>query len=353
MAIKTIEMDLEYMNLIQNPPQTPQDMYSQAASNDRITCDTWRRPWIDQKHQNSKKYGPLGQKTIAPLFNKYKNQPCIVVGSGPSLAKNVHLLKNHVVKDVDGKDRELSWDEIGIPVISCLHNFHYLVDHGAHVDYFVTLDAGPVVTEEVWEGGLHEPDYYWEKTKDYTLLAYVSTHPTLLEKWQGKVMFFASPIPALDIYDEMQKDDPVYTLISSGGNVLGACVYIAKIMGCNPVIFTGADFCFSYTKQFHPWKSKYDGKLGHAFRAIDVYGNKVLTWQSYFNFAQWFNWLCMTIPGIYVNCTEGGIMGCSQDGILMQTNPMDLSRALKMYSFNFDIAKQCQKPTEPDNIILY
>lgn len=336
--IRSVEMEFQFKNYIERPPQKPEDMYKQSCQNDTVTIDHWTEKWVAHYKANLERFGDFSEHGIGGLFGTNDKRPAIVVGSGPSLANNIDEL---------AKVR-------GIPILSCLHNFHYMVDHGVDVKYFVTLDAGAVVLEEMFEGGQKTPQEYIEASKDYTLLAYVGTDPRLFDQWKGKVLLFNSPSAGGKYKEETEKLQPFNTMVSTGGNVLGACTYIAKgIMGSNPIIFTGADFCFSYTKQFHPWKSKYDGNVGEAIRAIDIWGNSVLTWQSYYNFKIWFDWLSQCVPGIYINCTEGGLMGSYPEGNISSVRQMLLKDCMFMFNMYKQMENQCVSPKENSEIILF
>jgi len=329
MTLRTVEMDFEFNNVIMAPPVSNAQLYQQACSNDGITIASWRKQWIDQIAANHKVYGPFKDKSLGLLHKKFNMQPAICVGSGPSLKFNGEQLKN--VKD--------------IPIISCLHNFHFFVDHELTCNYFVTLDAGEVTVEELYEGGTKTKEEYFEATKNYTLIAFIGSNPKLLELWKGPIYFFNCPVPDKEYNDKVNEIERFNMLISTGGNVLGACTYIAKgILGCNPICFIGADFSFSYTKKFHGWDSKYDSKLGHAIRAMDVYGNRVLTWQSYYNFKGWFDWLSMEVPGIYINCTEGGLMGAYPEGNLYSIRQMELKHFIRMYTLTNELDEMCLCP---------
>jgi hypothetical protein len=334
---KKVEIICDYQPYMENPPQA-RSLYGQACTNDAVTVNQWRDTWIRNAKVNHERFGPFKDRGLGKLWGIHRNSPAFVLGSGPSLRANAHLLK----------------DNPGIPVLSCLHNFHFLEDLGVNVDYYVSLDAGPVVIEEVSEGGSKTPDEYWDATKGKTLICYISTDPGLLEKWQGNVFFFNCPVPDVTILEEMDKQEPFHTFVSTGGNVLGASTYIAKaIMGCNPLVFLGADFSFSYLDKFHGWDSKYDKEIGHCIRTTDVYGNSVKTWPSYHNFKAWFDWLSMTVPGFYINCTEGGTFGAYAGGNIRSVIQMDLAEYLKMQKMCDEIKEQCVNPETGERKILF
>jgi hypothetical protein len=332
------EIILEYQNLIERAPIPPQALYGQACSNDTTTIDSWRDQWIAQIRANHKRFGSFKERGLGKLFGAHQYMPAIIAGAGPSLKVNAALLKNRG----------------GMPLISCLHNFHYLEDLGCPADYYVTLDAGEITIAEVSEGGKRSEDEYWALTKDRKLLAFIGTHPRLLEKWQGEIYFFNCPIPDEAIKAAVTELEPFYTFVSTGGNVLGACLYIAKgIMGCNPIAFVGADFAFGYDKKFHSWDSKYDANLGHVVKMVDVYGNKVLSWQSYANFKAWFDWVAEKVPGIYVNCTEGGTFGAYPEGNIASVIQMPLEKFVGMSHMNEHIRGQSEHPEILDPKILF
>jgi hypothetical protein len=336
--LKTVEMDFQYQPVIPRPPASPKDLYKQACSSDEITVNTWRDIWLRQVKANHKTYGPFHKRGIGQLYQKLLHKPCIVAGSGPSLKTNVKELANRK----------------GLPLISCLHNYQFFEDNGVTPDYYVTLDAGAVTIEEVSEGGKKTPEEYWESTKDKKLVAFIGSHPELLAKWKGEIYFYAAPIPDQALMDEIHALEPFHSYVSSGGNVLGASFYLAKaIMGANPIVFVGADFSFAYNNKFHAWDSKYDLNLGQVVLATDVFGMRVKTWQSYFNFKCWFESRCCSVPGQYINATEGGILGSYPDGNIEQIKQMALSDVIRMYSLSEEIEGQMKAPETKDLRILF
>ena len=307
--MRKAEVILEYQPYIDQPPIAPRDLHSEACKNDEVTINSWRKTWESNVKTNHERHGPFESRSIGQIYGKSHHKPVIIAGSGPSLKNNVSAMASR-------KD---------ITLVSCLHNFHFLEDHDVKADYYVSLDAGEVVIEEVYEGGKHSPDHYWSATKDHTLLCYIGTSPRLLEKWQGKVLFFNCPVPDTEYMSFIDEIEIFNTYVSNGGNVLGACMYIARaFLGASSVAFTGADFCFSYDKKFHGWDSKYDAKLGQVMRVRDVFGLPVYTWKSYHNFKGWFEFISMTVPGVYYNCSEGGTLGAYSDGNIRSLIQMSL-----------------------------
>ena len=339
MGKKKVKIICDYQPYIDRPPYSAQQLRGQSESNDAVTVNQWRATWIKNAQENYKRFGSFKERGLGKLWGRHRNSPAFVLGSGPSLRSNVEQLKGNQ----------------GIPVFSCLHNFHLLEDLGVHVDYYVTLDAGPVTIEEVSEGGTKKPEDYWAMTKGKTLIAYISTDPGLLAKWQGEIYFYTCPIPDTAAIDEIEKTTEKFrTYVSTGGNVLGACTYIAKgICGGDPVVFLGADFSFSYQEKFHGWDSKYDKDIGVCARATDVYGNSVKTWQSYANFKAWFDWLAMTVPGTYINCTEGGIFGAYPGGNIRAVQQMDLADFLAVKNMCDQTKDQCENPETDLKLILF
>jgi len=316
--MRKAEVILEYSPYV-DFQQSPKSLFAEACENDEVTISAWRKTWEANVKENHAKFGPFADKSIGQLFGQFHHRPAIVAGAGPSLKNSLEALKS----------------KAKIPLISCLHNFHYMEDNGTPADFYVTLDAGDVTIEEVYEGGSKTADEYWALSKDRTLLAYMGTSPRLLEKWQGKVLFFNAPVPDEEFNKYCDDIEVFNTFVSNGGNVLGACMYIAKAyLGCSAIAYIGADFSFSYDKKFHAWDSKYDAKMGQCLRVRDVFGLPVYTWKSYHNFKGWFEWVSMTVPGVYYNCSEGGILGAYNDGnirTIIQKPLSDFIRQINMY----------------------
>ena len=327
--LKTVEMDFEYLNTLDVAPQSPAELHKGAASNDDNTINQWRDTWIKNMQINHKNHGPFSDNGIGKMFGQFHMKPCIIAGAGPSLGGNIKDLKNK--------------GDIGL--ISCLHNFHYMVDNEIEVDYFVTLDAGAVTIEEISEGGKHDHQYYIDASKDFTLCAFTSTDPDLINAWKGKILWYNCPIPDQKCLEEFNKTEVFHHLVSNGGNVLGAALYIAKAYGgANPIAYVGADFAFGYKKQFHSWDNKYNFKTGRHIRTVDCWGNQVLTWASYLGFKQWHDSISMRVPGEWINCSEGGTYGVYPEGLIKSIKHKPLKTFIDGYRLYEQMKFQAEHP---------
>lgn len=313
--LKNIDIDLELQPYLDRPPITPQQMYKNACSSDEVTIDSFRGKWVDNYRINHEKFGPFGEKTVGKLHGINRHKPCIVLGAGPSLKENLEGLR----MNQESKNP--------VMVVSCLHNFGYLMDEGIKVDYWVTLDSNNIVLDTITEG--RQKDEYWEETKDQVLLAYTASPTLLLEKWQGKIQFFNTNIPDAEI-QRQQREIEVFThFISSGANVLGACMYIAKmVFGSSTIVYVGADFCFSYDNTFYSYKT--DKPIGGYMLWPDIFGIPRKTWPSYMNFKYWFDRCACEVPGHWVSCSFG-LLGSYQGGVLRQFEYWQLDQYLERY----------------------
>lgn len=330
---------LNYQNLIAEPPVNPGALFQNAASNDRSTMDHWRHVWIGNTAANKQRFGSFKDHSVAQVFGAQAHKPVVIAGSGPSLKHNAHLLK----------------DRGDLCLVSCLHNFHFFEDLGVNVDYYVSLDAGTIVLDEVSEGGSKTADEYWDLTKNKTLVAYIGSNPELFKKWQGNILLFSAPIPDESIQKSVDEIEVFNVFLSSGGNVLGACLYFAKaILGSNQTVFVGADFSFDLEdNRFHSWDSKYDDNQGQYLLATSIHGVKVKTWPSYWGFKQYFDSVALRVPGLYYNCTEGGLMGAYPEGNITAFKYMDLADYLGQLQMHLQIEKDVKDGTLEPKRLLY
>jgi hypothetical protein len=316
--IRNIDIDLIYQPFIDAPPAQLGNLFERACSGDKPTIDKWKDIWIAHTKSCKERFVNFSDYSIGKLYGINRNKPAIICGSGPSL--------KHCLKDL----KENAESPHPVLNISCLHNFGLFEDEGFHADYYLSLDSGGIVIQDVFESRKEKPEFYWEKTKDKILLATVMTDPKLFDLWQGKVYLFSVIIPEAKLHAELQSIEKFTHFVSCGGNALGGCFYIAKaIFSSNEILFVGADFCFDYDNTFHSYKTHYD-TLGGFVPWTDCYGNLRKTWPSYLNFKFWFDHIACTIPGRYINCSEG-LLGAYREGNIRQFEYKSLHDALMSY----------------------
>jgi hypothetical protein len=316
--LREIKIDLQYQPTIPGPPPQEGNLYQRACNGDEKTVSHWRDTWIKNYQAAKDHFGDFGSKSMGLLYGANRHKPAIVIGSGPSLKHSIKALK------------ENAESKFPVMTVSCMHNFGLFEDSGFHADYYLSLDAGDIVFDDMSEGCKEKAGYYWEKTKGKTLVAYAASPPELWTKWQGDVYLFNTLMPDPEVRKIKEGIAKFTSYISCGGNALGGCMYVAKaLMGSAEIMYVGADFCFDYDDTFHSYKTKYDDP-GTYIRAVDVFGNMRKTWQSYMNFKFWFDHIACNVPGSWVNCSEG-LMGAYRDGNIAQFKYMPLEKALIPY----------------------
>ena len=334
------EILLNFQPYIMQPPISPEAAHKQAAKADEATISHWRDTWLRNIKANKETFGSFAEKSVGKLFESAAGQPAIVAGSGPSLKHSIRRLKARPKC---------------MKLISCLHNFHYMEANEANVDYYVTLDAGPLTIKEVSEGSGKTEEECFAMSEGKTLIAYIGTQPELLRKWKGDIFFYNAPIPSEELHKEIAQIEPFHVFIESGGSVLGTCLFFSKgFLGCQVTTFVGADFSFSNTAktQFHPWESDYDKDIGQCIHVVDVFGNRCQTWASYYNFKLWTEVVAQRVPGIYINASEGGILGAHRDGNLIHIKQMWLDDVYKMFGLSKLKESQAFNPEICDNKVL-
>lgn len=338
--LKDITIDLLYQPLIDAPPPLPSggnDLYREACAGDKTTVDSWRDTWLKNYKDSKDHFGNFGDKSYGQLYGINRQKPCIVIGSGPSLKDAIPALQ--------ANRKALN----PVMSISCLHNFGLFEDEGCHADYYLSLDSGGVVIDDISESRNEDGKFYWEKTKGHKLLAYVGSDPRLWELWQGEIYLFSSLIPDIELMKQLKEIEKFTHYISSGGNAGGASFYAAKAVMCSdPIILVGMDCCFNYDNTFHAYSTHYD-TVGNYVPWPDCFGIPRKTWMSYLNFKFWWDDRVMKIPGNYINAS-GGLLGSYQGGNLRHYKYMELSKALTVYE-GFDTLKLQQKVHGKDGVL--
>jgi len=238
---------------------------------------------------------------INDLKSVHAGKPAIIVSAGPSLRKNMHLLK-------EAKDKAI--------IIATQTTLRLLLDIGVEPHFVTSLDYHDICTR------------FFEN-----LPAKLSTTLVAEPKASSRMFgLFPGPIRLLgnDFADKLlsplklEKDR-----LRAGATVAHLAFYLAEYLACDPIIFVGQDLGFSDGLAYTPGTSYEDvwrPELGRfctmemkqwehiarerpILRKIpDVEGRAMYTEQRLFSYLQQFERDFATSRGKVIDASEGGAL---------------------------------------------
>lgn len=269
----------------------------------------------------------IGEPGVNLLFNKFKGKTAVMVSTGPSLQKNIHLLMDKKVQD-------------SVIIIAVAQALRILLAYDIKPDLVCTVDYGEVNLTHF--DGLMDCDV--------PLVALNRTYAPILKQWKGKKFIVGTPVPG---YDESSSALIAKKgSVDQGGSVSHLCMGLAIAMGCKNVIIIGQDLAYDTDRSHNPnadsgghievengqiwWvvndqRSHLSGQnkkytMGAAHYVEGYFGAPVLTNLGLASFITAFENIIMRNPDVnFINATEGGahIKGATR---------MTLGKALKKYS---------------------
>ncbi|EAJ2143306.1 motility associated factor glycosyltransferase family protein [Campylobacter jejuni] len=225
------------------------------------------------------------------LLSKRKNlsDTAIIVSTGPSLTKQLPLLKKYANK----------------ATIFCADSsYPILAKHGIKPDYVCMLER----TEITAEFFNHD---FGEFDKDIVFICAGVVHPKAIEYLKGKTFIITQKVLAFPYYINLK--DFSYTAV--GLSVAHTLSYLATYLSHKNIIFIGQDLAYAENGNSHPDdyqnSANYESQMYEHILTIAYGGNgKVETHSIWLLFKNWFE--NEMIPntrkmGITTyNCTEGG-----------------------------------------------
>lgn len=160
----------------------------------------------------------IRHRGVAELKDLYKGKPAVLVSTGPSLGRNIHLLR-------EAQDRVI--------IVAVGQALRPLLAYGIRPDFICTVDFGEVNFAH-FEGLLDS---------DVPMVTLNRTYAPLVQAYKGPKFISAGT----DTLHGIFKDKG---LIEQGGSVAHMCLGLAVSMGCNPVIFMGQDLALSEESHF-------------------------------------------------------------------------------------------------------
>ncbi len=163
-----------------------------------------------------------GDEGVVDLENRCAGRPAIVIAAGPSLRRNIHLLKNPAVRD-------------RCVLIAVQTTLKTLLAEGVRPHFVAALDYHEISTR-FYEG------LTAEDVRGVTLIAEPKVSPAVLDAWPGALRTTADEHLDLLLPPELAGD---HGRIRPGATVAHLCHHIARHLGCDPVILTGQDLAFT------------------------------------------------------------------------------------------------------------
>ncbi len=181
-----------------------------------------RLDWIENYLKNMPSI--IRYPVIDRLLGRFKGVPLVIVGAGPSLRKNMHLLK-----EIEG--RALT--------IAAVTAHRILLGHGITADMVIAAEK---VDMSEYFTGTHEE-------RKIRLILPELVYPGTFEKdVKGKFVYFSS-------FLELGRTHARYWgsefLPDIGGSVTTAALSMGIVFGCNPIVFIGQDLSYSPDRLSH------------------------------------------------------------------------------------------------------
>ncbi len=259
------------------------------------TLNRFQKLWTKNILKNLSHF--ITHKGVRHLFDQFKGIPCVVVAAGPSLAKNIDLLK-----DIKGK---------GI-IISVDTSFQILQAHGIDPDFVIAVDPQDINKK------------YFENLKksDAILVCEPSISPRIVRQYTGKKLMLGSLFHLVEWLEGMTE---VKGNIEIGGSVATAAYGLGVKLGCDPIVFIGLDLAYSTNQThmkgayfeenwFYQWnRFENNHTLSRSFlkkfglfdvKAYD--GGFVKSDRKFQMFQTWFESQFKKVNNTIIDATEGG-----------------------------------------------
>jgi len=228
-------------------------------------------------------------------IKKFKNKPAILVAAGPSLDKNIKVLKkiqdNALIIACDTIIEKLLKNNITPDIVTALERSERSYDY-----FFKDLYENELISEEV------------------TLMALGVVDPRIFNNFPGdKISLFRKSVPTERWFPDNIKD---VNAIEVGSSVANLNLSIANILGASPIVLVGQDLAYSKDGKSHTMETGYeknndnrdlDTKNKNDLVEVEGYnGEKLISRKWWKIFKQWFE-LKIVKDNIYcIDATEGG-----------------------------------------------
>ncbi len=255
---------------------------------------------------------------IDQLRRRFAGFPAIVVSAGPSLARNMHLLKQ-------AKGRAV--------IIAVQTTLKPLLRLGVEPDFVTSLDYNPISRK------------FFEGIEDFGKVVLVAepkvTWP-VVDVFSGKKTLLRNDFADMCLGGLEKPRDG----LRAGTTVAHLSFYLAEYLGADPIILIGQDLGFSDNMYYAPgtmvhdlWASELNRfytletkewervvRMGDALRKVkDIHGRDIYADEQMFTYLQQFERDFAATASTVIDATEGG-------ALKRNTKLMTLAGALEKYA---------------------
>lgn len=229
------------------------------------------------------------------FFDEFKDVPAIICGAGPSLQKNMGLLK-------DLKERAL--------IFAGSSSLNALAYAGIEPHFGVGIDPNSKQADRFSEMSKMKMPFFFRQR----------LHPEALDKLQGEKLYITGT-GGYDIAGWFEKKLEIgeWEAIEEGRNVVTFSLELAHLLGCNPIIFVGMDLGYTDLNLYPPGvitesntvetNSIDPDALGEdILLKKDIHGEPLYTLWKWISESKWISDFSEENPEkTLINATEGGL----------------------------------------------
>ncbi len=188
-----------------------------SAKVNECTLHVRARSWVDHVVANLPQLA--GRHPFGRLKGRYRNVPAFIVGAGPSLRRNAHLLREAASKGI---------------VFALNSSASVLASHDAEPQVVVSLEAANNASQ------LETLPWIDSVNRAMSLTA----HPATWAIPRGHVLPYFEQMAFFGQLGQLLGVEPT----SVAGSVSTAAFSLAESLGCNPIVFLGQDLAFTEGK---------------------------------------------------------------------------------------------------------
>lgn len=234
--------------------------------------------------------------------------PVVIVSAGPSLEKNIKLLKQ-------------LYDKALILAVGSAVNILENNDIIPHM--IMGIDGGEGESKIFNSMKNQEPVFIYGPTVNYK-----ST-----QKYRGKKAWIGLDIQSY-IFPVLDRYTKEYCVINSGPSVANVALdFSYRVLKANTIIFIGQDLAYTGEKLYSEGHAhgdinneKRDYSNNSYVLTEDIYGNNIYTKKTFLNMRNWFE------DYVRINNIKDGIYNCTEGGINIHGIPnMKIKEAIEKY----------------------